>query len=311
MKISIIVPNFNGSSILTRNLPHVLVAMKQYVGDVQLIIVDDGSSDNSTAVINNFIADNNNFEIKFFENKKNLGFSSTVNRGAKESSGEILVLLNSDVEPKPDFLTQLVKDFSEENVFAVGCMDESEEQGKVVQRGRGIGSIRRGFLVHRRGEISKNTTLWAAGGSSAFRRSLWDKLGGMDELYNPFYWDDIDLSYRALKSGYKIIFESKSVVIHRHEEGSIKKNYSQDRVKKIAYRNQFFFVWKNFDSFNIISHMLWLPYHLSRALVSLNVNLIIGFFMALLKLPEVLKSRSKAVSYFTKKDWEIIGEFSR
>ncbi|HBB76261.1 MAG: hypothetical protein A2186_00625 [Candidatus Levybacteria bacterium RIFOXYA1_FULL_41_10] len=311
MKLSIIIPNFNGEGILKKNLPHVLKSIEEYEGNAELIIVDDSSVDSSVGFIGEFISKNKDFEIKLFQNETNLGFSSTVNKGARNASGDIIILLNSDVEPRPDFLKYLVKNFENDNVFATGFLDESEENGKIVKRGRGVGSIKRGFLVHRRGEIGKRNTLWAAGGSSAFRKSLWEKLGGMDEIYNPFYWDDIDLSYRALKSGYKILFEDKSVVVHRHLEGSIKNNYTEAKVKRIAYRNQFIFVWKNFELPMLVSHIAWLPYHLGKALASLNWSFLAGFLMALIRIPKVLKSRSIAFRYFVKKDQEVVKEISK
>lgn len=311
MKLSIIIPNFNGEGILRKNLPHVLNSIEEYGENAELIIVDDFSADNSVASIGEFISKNKDFKIKLFQNEINLGFSSTVNKGVKNASGEIVILLNSDVEPRSDFLKHLVPNFVDDNIFAVGFLDESEENGKIVQRGRGVGSIRRGFLVHGRGEIGMRNTLWAAGGSSAFRRSIWQKFGGMDEIYNPFYWDDIDLSYRALKSGYEIVFEDKSVVVHRHSEGSIKNNYTEDKVRRIAYRNQFIFVWKNFDISTLVSHLIWLPYHLGKAVLGFDLNFLIGFLMALLKFPKVIKSRSIAARYFVKKDKEVVKGVSK
>ena len=71
------------------------------------------------------------------------------------------------------------------------------------------------MLVHSRGEVNKTNTLWVNGGSGAFRKSIWEDLGGFDELYNPFYWEDIDLSYRAKKAGYKIIYVPTAKVYHK------------------------------------------------------------------------------------------------
>ena len=56
------------------------------------------------------------------------------------------------------------------------------------------------------------------------------KLGGFDGLYDPFYWEDIDLSYRAQKSGYKVIFEPKSIVTHEHEKGTVKEMFEIKRM---------------------------------------------------------------------------------
>ncbi|MBI2028381.1 MAG: glycosyltransferase family 2 protein [Candidatus Levybacteria bacterium] len=319
MNISIIIPNYNGEEILKKNLPKVFEAVFSHRGgEVEIIIIDDCSTDNSIKEISYQISHIKNTyqklmtSIKFFKNDKNLGFSSTINRGVNESNGDIAILLNTDVVPKKDFLQPLLRHFSDPLVFAVGCMDESVENGGVVSRGRGIGLWKRGFLVHSRGEVNKLNTLWVSGGSGAFRKNIWEKLGGLDSLYNPFYWEDIDLSYRALKSGYKIAFEPRSVVIHRHEKGAIKKRYSESEVKTIAYRNQFIFVWKNATDLELqFSHMLWLPYHFARALVSGDLNFLIGFCLAILRLPQVVISGFRAQKYFTKSDREVVEEFSK
>lgn len=314
MNISIVIPNYNSAESLLKNLPQVLKT-----GADEIVIVDDGSTDGSLEQIKNEKRGDRAFgkrsllslrEIKIIENKKNLGFSSAVNRGVKEASGEIVVLLNTDVSPEQDFLKPLISHFADPQVFAVGCLDKSVEDGKVVLRGRGVGEWKRGFLVHRRGEIDKTDTLWVAGGSGAFRRNLWKKFGGFDPLYNPFYWEDIDLSYRAQKSGYKILFEPKSQVLHEHEQGVIRRNFSPFYIKTIAYRNQFFFVWKNITDINLLlNHILWLPYHLVRMLLFFDFAFWLGFTLAILNLPKVIRSRWQVCRLFVKNDKKIITSF--
>lgn len=301
MNLSVIIPNYNGEELLKKNLPKVL----EVVEDAEVIVVDDASVDGSLKVLDGFRS-----KIKVIKNERNLGFSSTVNRGVKEANGEIVVLLNTDVVPEKDFLSPLLKHFKDSRVFAVGCVDKSIEKGKVVLRGRGIGKWQKGFLMHSRGEVNRNNTLWVSGGSGAFRKSIWDKLNGFNELYNPFYWEDIDLSYRAIKSGYKIFFEEKSIVVHEHEEGIIQTKFSSLKIKTIAYRNQFIFIWLNITDLNWqFLHILWLPYHFISTLVKGDFAFFIGFFEALILLPKIIKLSFKAQKLFIKKDKEVLNEF--
>jgi len=191
-------------------------------------------------------------------------------------------------------------------------MDKSIEEGKVTLRGRGIGKWTKGFLVHAKGEVDKTNTLWVSGGSSAFRKSIWEKLGGLNELYNPFYWEDIDISYRALKSGYKILFEPKSIVVHEHEKGAIKNKYSKNTVTAIVYRNQFIFVWENATDYSLqFIHFAFLPYHFVKALFRTDWAFFLGFFKALVLLPKILKSSFTYQRSFVKKDREVTQEFLR
>ena len=309
MNVSLIIPNYNGETILKKSLPKILDAAKNYSkGLVEIIISDDESSDGSVKIIKEFINKNkdSNVEITLLRNNKNMGFSTNVNRGAGAAKYEIMVLLNTDVFPHRNFLLPLIQNFSDNNVFAAGCMDESIEGRKVILRGRGVGKWRKGFLVHKRGEVNKRDTLWVAGGSGAFRKKIWDRLGGMDPLYNPFYWDDIDLSYRALKSGYQVIFEKESIVRHEHGRGTIKTRYSESEVKNIASRNQFIFIWKNSDLSTLTSHILWFPYNLLKSILRLDFNFIWGLFHAFLLFPKIIKSRRKSFSNFVKSDNEVI-----
>lgn len=311
MNISIVIPNYNGEELLRKNLPKLIESVCNYK-DIEIIIVDDGSTDDSINIIQNskFKVQNRNLKLRVIKNKTNLGFSSTVNKGAKEAKGDILVLLNTDVVPEKDFLKPLMEHFNDESVFAVGCMDKSIENGKTVLRGRGIGKWKKGFLVHKRGEINKTNTLWVGGGSGAFRKLIWDKLGGLNQIYNPFYWEDIDLSYRALKSGYKVLFEPKSIVYHEHEKGAIRKKFSPFKIKTIAYRNQFIFVWENATDISLqFLHVFWLPYHFLKALIRLDAPFFIGFFKAFILLPKIIISSFKAQRMFIKSDYEIVKEF--
>ena len=190
-------------------------------------------------------------------------------------------------------------------------MDKSIEGEKSVLRGRGIGKWEKGFLSHSRGEVGKHNTLWVSGGSGAFRKSIWDKLGGLNELYNPFYWEDIDIAYRALKSGYILVFEPKSVVVHEHAKGAIQSHYTPYDIKKIAYRNQFMFVWINAtDLYLQFIHFLWLPYHFLKAFLVKDFAFFAGFFLASIRMPKILQTSFKVQRLFVKSDREVMQAFS-
>lgn len=319
MKISIVIPNYNGEKLLQKNLPKVIEAAEFYGqksnDGAEIIVVDDCSTDKSVSYIKNQILKINppaggqksKMIFSMIENPKNLGFASTVNKGVKEANGEIVVLLNTDVVPQMDFLIPLIPHFEDEKTFAVGCMDKSIENGKVVLRGRGIGKWEKGFLVHSRGEVDKTSTLWVSGGSGAFRKSIWEKLEGFNKLYNPFYWEDIDLSYRAIKSGYKIWFEPKSIVIHEHKKGAIKSKYNDEQIKTIAYRNQILFVWINATDLNLqFLHLLWLPYHILKACLNRDWEFLKAFIKACVLFPKAIGASFKAQKLFIKSDKEVI-----
>lgn len=307
MSISVVIPNYNGEKLLAKNLPKVIEA----VGESEIIIVDDASTDGSIEKIK-YLSQRliglrpKKSNIKLVRNRKNLGFSSTVNKGVKEASGNLVVLLNTDVIPEKDFLEPAIRHFENPEVFAVGFLQKCPDDGRIIERGRGIGKFHAGFLVHARGEVDRRDTLWVSGGAGVFRKSIWEELGGLEELYNPFYWEDIDISYRALKAGYKLIFEPESQVIHLQEE-TIKGQYSKDQVKTIAYSNQLLFVWLNItDWVLLIQHIFYLPYHLIKSIFVQDFPFIKALFRAVLKFPKVLVRRYRNIRSFKMLDQEIV-----
>lgn len=291
MKYSLIIPNYNGAENLKKNIPKNIETLKRDEAKYEIIVVDDFSSDDSVKSVKDIIKENSTSNIKLLKNKRNLGFATTVSNGVSASSGDIVILLNSDAYLRTNPFKFLPEDFKNEKVFAAGFLDESEESGRLVLRGRGVGKWSRGFLHHRPGFLDKADSLWASGGSSAYRKSYWENFGGMDQAYNPFYWEDIDLSYRALKRGYEIKFDNRIIVRHEHEKGIIRKQFSPEQIKRIAYRNQFLFVWKNADGINILQNLIWLPFHLLNAISRKDRPFIQGYLDFLTKLPGIIKSR--------------------
>lgn len=288
VEVSVVVPNYNGAGLLEKNLPAVFKALENFAAEV--IVVDDLSTDHSVDLVKESFP-----RVRLIEKKVNEGFASTVNLGVAEAWGEVVILLNTDVRPEPDFLNFLWPYFEDKTVFAVGCLDKSVEGGKVVGRGRGLGRFHRGFLEHCWADPDQGTrTLWVSGGSSAFSRAKWLELGGMRTLYNPFYYEDIDLSWRAQKRGWQVLFEPRAVVIHEHEQGAIKKGYSEKQVNQIAYRNQFFFVWLNITSRKwLVEHFVWLPAHLIRSLLRHDWAFVSGLVRAVRQLVPVLNERAR------------------
>jgi GT2 family glycosyltransferase len=284
MRVSIVIPNWNGVYLMKKHLGNVVRSSP----GAEVIVSDDMSTDGSVEYLQK------NFPtVTVVVRHKREGFAANVNAGVSRATGDIIVLLNTDVEPESGYLDPLLAHFVDPEVFAVGCLEKSLESGKTVLRGRGIAHWEKGYYIHARGEVDRVETAWVSGGSGAFRRSMWNKLGGMDTIYNPFYWEDIDLSYRARKIGWKTVFETKSVVHHYHEEGKIKREFSPSDVKRIVYRNQFIFIWKNLtDLDQVMWHLFVTPFRLVRALVGGDMLMVYGYGDALRRIPHVLSYRT-------------------
>lgn len=244
--LSIIIPNYNGEENLKKNLPKVILAANKFSDlNSEIIVVDDASTDGSQDVVLNF-----SNKITLIQNNKNLGFAESCNVGVKKAKGKIIVLLNSDVYPDENFLEFLVPHFQDEKVFAVGCLEKNlDENGKIISE-HGVGKLffKNGIYQHKAGDLNSKETDWVCGGSGAFRKDLFLKLNGFDLRFKPFYWEDIDLSFRAKKMGYKLLFEKNAVVYHQHIRGSITVHFSKEEIEKISFKNQIKFTMKHINS---------------------------------------------------------------
>ena len=274
--VSVVIPNFKKLPLIN-HLPAVLKACPT----AEIIVVDDASPDDTVSYLKKHFP-----KVKVVVNQQNERFAVSCNNGFKAAKGDIVVLLNSDVAPKPDFLPPLLKHFDNDRVFAVSCLEIQKHNGKEEFSGRNKCEFKRGFLIHSAAAIgnlkSAVDNCWATGGSSAFDRKKYLQVGGMDKLYKPAYWEDIDLSWNAReKYGWKILFEPRSQVYHNHETTNVSV-FGLRRMETMASRNQWLFVWKNIRGLKLLQHFLWLPYHLTFTTVRTKGVFAIGFFQAVI-----------------------------
>lgn len=264
-------------------------------------MVDDASTDGTVEWLKNTYS-----EIKIMKNQYNLRFGASCNYGVKEARGEVVVLLNNDVQPESSFLKPLLLHFERSDTFAVGCKEINIEGEHVVFGGRGVMKFQRGLITHWRPlDQSDKHAGWVSAGSAAYRRSLWLKLGGMDQLFRPAYEEDRDLSWQAVKAGYQLIFEPDSIVTHSHQTTN-DRVFGSAMIKIYSMKNQLLFVWKNISSPGLLAqHLFWLPYHLICTTFRTKGLFLVAFFLACRQLPEVFLSRKSASHHWRRSDEEI------
>lgn len=280
--------------MLIDNLQHNL----KYLHDCEIVIVND---DPSKSIKNELIK----FPVKLLQNKKNLGFSGAVNRGFEHTTGEFVLLLNTDVMLRDAHWMRAVDKLkNDEQLFAVSFA-QKEQDGRTVGKNRIY--WKSGFFLHEKApDLTEGINGWAEGGSCIIRKTYFEDLGGFDEIFSPFYWEDIDLSYRAWKSDYTILFDPLIHVDHHHES-TIGKYFKKKNVERISYRNQFIFIWKNMDTNLLRSHLLRLPLFLLVVIVQWPA--VLGFFSALVRLPAIMQRRNNQKMGFKKRDEEILSQF--
>jgi GT2 family glycosyltransferase len=260
--VSIVIPNYNGEDLLKRNLPAVIAAVTKYPGGAEILVVDDASSDASVSYVQGVTG------IRLITRPVNGGFSAACRSGVEAATHPIVILLNTDARPFPDFIAPLAAAFQDERVLAVSCLgyvDDTCRHGE----GAKIPFFRRGVLKLRNVVAqAARPSLYAIGGHCAFSRAKFLELGGFDGLFAPFYWEDADLCYRGWKRGWTTLFEPASRVVHDHQRGAILKAWGPSRSQLIYGRNSYLFVWKN-----ITSRRMLLGCHLPH----LAARLLLGF----------------------------------
>ena len=148
-------------------------------------------------------------------------------------------------------------------------------------------------------------TLFATGGAAAFRKSMYLQLQGFNAIYYPLYWEDIDLCYRALKRGWKVLYAPECIMYHKHQ-ATIKTMYDTKQLSYITARNSYIFFWINITTLNIlILHLFWSLTFFIRDIFKLKFRFHIAFCLALTKIFEIIKYRNLEKKQQKKTDVEI------
>ena len=239
MKISVIITNWNGKSILQKHLEHIINTSPEAC---EFIFSDDASTDDSVDYVKSLQKKYKN--LKIIAHKTNQGFAQNSNNAVKEAIGELVVLLNSDIHPKLGYISASLKHFSDPKLFGVSFAEVGHENyGKVYWKD--------GYIQITPGTSDKtHIAAYISGGSSIVSRKLFLELGGFDTVYKPFYFEDLDLGLRSWRSGYKMLFEPKSIVEHQHEQTISK--FPKQFLIYVKERNHLISVLRNVTDKNML-----------------------------------------------------------
>ncbi len=212
MKVSVIIPNWNGRRFLAGCLDSL---GEQSWGDLEVIVVDNGSQDGSLELIRDSWA-----HVRLISLAENRGFSKAVNAGIRASSAPFVALLNNDTVVDRDWLVYLVAALERHRQAGSAASKMLSWGDKAILDGAGDG-YRRGGLPGRIGHRERDCgqfdderyILGACGGAALYRRSMLDDIGLFDEHFFA-YLEDVDLALRAQASGYKCIYVPEAIVYH-------------------------------------------------------------------------------------------------
>ena len=179
-----------------------------------VIVVENGSTDDTRARLRAEWP-----EVQLVELDENRGFPEACNRGVAAGRGEVVVLLNNDVDCRADFLERLVRRLEEDS--GVGSVASLMlKPGEEIIDGMGFAAdpILAGFprlqgLPAERAHEDLPVFLGAGGSAGAYRRAAWEELGGLDEAIVA-YMEDFDLAVRLRIAGWRSVAEPDAVGIH-------------------------------------------------------------------------------------------------
>lgn len=196
--VSVVVSTYDRASYLDRLLS--ALATQQDAPPFEVVVIDNGSSDTTSAVLARRASD---FPVplRALHEPVNIGPAAARNRGWRFSAGRVTVFTDDDCVPSPRWLASLVGAIDSGADIAQGRTEPMESQGPK----RGPFSM----TMERRAEDGFYETC-----NIAYRREILEELGGFDESFAHFYAEDTDLGWRARKRGAVTSFVDDAVVEH-------------------------------------------------------------------------------------------------
>ncbi|MFH1722914.1 MAG: glycosyltransferase [Candidatus Altiarchaeota archaeon] len=207
-KVDIVIPSFNSHATIGYVLS---VIEHQSLLPGEVIVVDDGSTDDSVRVVEDF---RNNSKLKIVLIKqKNQGPATARNKGAKKAKGDIIVFLDADCKPRKNWLLEMVNPFSDSAIVGVQGTYETWNKGSLIARYVGY------EIAFRHEGMKKRDSLDFVGSfSAAYRREVLLKEGGFDTSFPAAASEDQELAARLNERGHRLVFAPKAIVEHKHPE---------------------------------------------------------------------------------------------
>ena len=301
IRCSVIVVNFNERTVLL----DCVESLSSAVSDQdEIIVVDNGSSDGSADAVEAQFPQVR--VVRLPQNRYIFG----LNDGLAVAKGRYVSFCNNDMLVEPGFVEAALPLFDEPDVFAV-CARVIDRNGK-EQGTRTAGVWKHGLLFYEPLDHSEVPTacFFAVGGQAFFRKDLLLALGSIDELFWPMYHEDIELSYRAWKAGYRIAYAPDSVCHHLggHTSGKV---FTEVQLRSFVRQNEILTVWKDVtDPWMLVEHLIFLPVRLVVAVLRGDRGTLSGFVSALGRLPLALRARREAAKLFVTDDRDVLAKVS-
>jgi GT2 family glycosyltransferase len=246
MKIAVVILNWNGVKLLEQFLPSII----QFSPEATIYVADNASTDESITFVKN-----NYPTVKIVQNKTNQGFAGGYNDVLQHIDAEIYALVNSDIEVTENWLKPILETFESEPQTAIiqPKILDFKRKDYFEYAGAGGGFIDQFGYPYCRGRIfdtlekdngqydDKIEIFWASGACFFIRSAVYKELKGFDEDFFA-HQEEIDLCWRAINKGYKIKYNSESIVYH---VGGATLQQSNPQKTYLNFRNSLLMLTKN------------------------------------------------------------------
>ncbi|MBT5955145.1 MAG: glycosyltransferase family 2 protein [Candidatus Marinimicrobia bacterium] len=259
MKLSIIIPHFNGTKILTKCLESL---SKCTYKDVEILVVDNGSTDDSINAVKKKFS-----TVEIITSDTNRGYAGGCNFGAESANGEYLLFLNNDTIHQKDWLEPLIQKLDDDvsissvqpkilNYHEQKNFDYAGASGGYMDiftypfsRGRVFDTIEEDS-----GQYDDSVEIfWASGTAFITRKLVFEIVGGFDETLFA-HMEEIDYHWRCHLMGYSVWVEPKSVI---HHMGGATLAYGSPEKTYLNHRNSILLMLTNYSFF--VSIYLFVP----------------------------------------------------
>ena len=245
--VSIIILNLNGKEYAENCLNS--IKRNTIYKNYKVVVVDNNSGDGSQKMIRS------KFKwVDLLENKTNRGFSGGNNDGInyaiKKYNPSYFYLLNNDTLVEKGWLKEAIETAEKsEDIGIVG----SKQLNFCKKPAISAGWIKLFGVNYYWGDKEREVT-WVSGAGFLIKKEVFKRIGLIDEIYNPAYYEETDFERRAIKSGFKIIYSPKSIFLHK---GCATSNKEINNLSELFYRNRFIYFIKNYNIFYFLPRLFF------------------------------------------------------
>ena len=298
--VSIVIASLDDRDLLERHLPPLLAEVERRKAGDEVLVVDDTGRGSLAAWMESRYGVPAG-PLRAIAREHNGGFAKAMWTGVEAASHELVFLMNPDVRVHEGVLEPLVAALADPGVHSAvprlllfGAEQRIESVTGVRLR-RDVAEVDQPALEGQAERYQKGVVevTYAVGGAALLRRSEFLAQGGFDPLYEPFYYEDLDLGFAAWRAGRRVLYCADSVAEHHHR-GTIRRRVDERLVRAVIERNRLLFQWRFLDGEErLLRHLGALERMAVDAYLGEQRDELIWMALALERLDELAASRAR------------------